>query len=74
MQYRVAAALGAGGLMQPEVVANAAIHAIEIPAPLPRYRVGSDAEFLIEASRTKSDREIDSMILDIYRSSPIGRD
>jgi NAD(P)-dependent dehydrogenase (short-subunit alcohol dehydrogenase family) len=71
MQYRVLDALSAGGLMHPDVVANAAIDAIENPNPPPRYRLGADAEFLIEASRTKSDREIDALILDIYRSSPI---
>jgi hypothetical protein len=74
MQYRIAAALDEGGLMQPEVVADAALHAIEVAAPLPRYRVGADAEYLIEASRSKSDREIDSLILDLYRSSPIDMD
>ncbi len=70
MMYRVEEAL-AGGLMQPEVVAAAVIEAIDSPDPLPRYRIGADAEFLIEASRTKSDREIDAIILDLYRSAPI---
>jgi NAD(P)-dependent dehydrogenase (short-subunit alcohol dehydrogenase family) len=74
MQYRVVSALDQGGLMSPQVVAEAVIHAVETPTPQPRYRVGSDAEFLIEASRTKSDREMDSLVLDIYRSSPIDPD
>ena len=71
MLYRVEEALAAGGLMRPEVVADAVIEAIDSPHPLPRYRIGADAEFLIEASRTKSDREIDAIILDLYRSAPI---
>jgi NAD(P)-dependent dehydrogenase (short-subunit alcohol dehydrogenase family) len=74
MQYRVVSALDAGGLMPPEVVADAVIHAIETPQPLPRYRIGADAEFLIGASRTKSDREMDSLVLDIYGSSPVDGD
>lgn len=71
MLYRIEEALAAGGLMRPEVVAGAVIEAIDSPDPLPRYRIGADAEFLIEASRTKSDREIDAIILGLYRSAPI---
>jgi NAD(P)-dependent dehydrogenase (short-subunit alcohol dehydrogenase family) len=71
MLYRIEEALAAGGLMRPEVVAGAVIEAIDSPDPLPRYRIGADAEFLIEASRTKSDREIDAIILNLYRSAPI---
>jgi NAD(P)-dependent dehydrogenase (short-subunit alcohol dehydrogenase family) len=71
MLYRVDEALAAGGLMRPEVVADVVIEAIDSPDPLPRYRIGADAEFLIEASRTKSDREIDAIILNLYRSAPI---
>ncbi len=74
MQYRVVSALDQGGLMSPQVVAEAVIHAIETPTPEPRYRIGSDAELLIEASRTKSDRDMDSLVLDIYRSSPTDPD
>lgn len=74
MKYRTDAALEAGGITPPEVVAAAAIHAIETDKPQPRYPVGADAELMVEASRTKSDREVDALILDIYRSSPIDPD
>jgi NAD(P)-dependent dehydrogenase (short-subunit alcohol dehydrogenase family) len=70
MLYRVEEALASGTLMQPATVADAVVAAIDSPDPLPRYRVGADAELLIEASRTKSDREIDEIILGIYRSAP----
>jgi hypothetical protein len=33
-----------------------------------RYPVGADAEFLISASRSRTDREMDDMVLAMYRS------
>jgi NAD(P)-dependent dehydrogenase (short-subunit alcohol dehydrogenase family) len=56
-------------LPSPDVVAEVTIRAIECDRPEPRYRIGRDAEFLIEASRTKSDREMDQIIAAAYGSS-----
>jgi NAD(P)-dependent dehydrogenase (short-subunit alcohol dehydrogenase family) len=74
MLYRVNAALEAGGIMPAATVAAVVVEALVCPNPQARYRVGADAEFLIEASRTKSDREIDALVLDIYRSAPVDAD
>jgi NAD(P)-dependent dehydrogenase (short-subunit alcohol dehydrogenase family) len=70
MLFRVTAAAEDGGIMPATVIAETVIVALESDPPRPRYRIGPDAEFLIEASRTKSDCEIDALILDIYRSAP----
>lgn len=71
MAYRVDEALAAGNMMKPEKVGEAALAALDAEIPETRYRLGPDAEFLIEASRTRTDREIDAIVLDIYRSAPI---
>jgi NAD(P)-dependent dehydrogenase (short-subunit alcohol dehydrogenase family) len=71
MLYRVDQAMSADGIMPPEAVAAVAIEALEGPDPLPRYPIGTDADFLINASRTKPDRELDALILSIYESAPI---
>ena len=71
MQYRVHATLDAGGIMPPEKVAEAALEALEAAEPEPRYPVGADAELLIQMSHTRSDRDIDALVLDIYRSAPV---
>ena len=54
-------------LPTPDSVAGVCIVAMESEKPEPRYRVGRDAEYLINATRTKSDREIDELILGAYR-------
>jgi NAD(P)-dependent dehydrogenase (short-subunit alcohol dehydrogenase family) len=69
--YRATSALDAGGIMSPDRVADAAIIAIESDVPEPRYAVGDDADYILAARRVKSDREMDALVLDIYRSAPI---
>lgn len=54
-------------LPTPDSVAAVCIEAMECEKPEPRYRVGRDAEYLIAASRTKSDREVDELVLGAYR-------
>lgn len=54
-------------LPTPDSVAAVCIEAMECEKPEPRYRVGRDAEYLIAASRSKSDREIDELVLSAYR-------
>lgn len=71
MAYRVTATLDAGGIMPAEQVAEAAIEAMDSTDPEPRYPVGADAELLIQMSHTRSDRDIDALVLDIYRSAPV---
>jgi NAD(P)-dependent dehydrogenase (short-subunit alcohol dehydrogenase family) len=71
MKYRADSALEAGGITSPDVAADAAIRAIEADVPQSRYPIGADAEFMVAASKTKSDREIDDLVLDIYRSAPV---
>ena len=71
MQYRVNSTLDAGGIMSPQKVADAAMQALAADPPQTRYQVGADAEMLVEMSRTRPDREIDALVLDIYRSAPV---
>jgi NAD(P)-dependent dehydrogenase (short-subunit alcohol dehydrogenase family) len=66
MLRRITATREAGGIMSPDVVAEAGILAIESEDPQPRYRLGIDAETLIEMSRTKTDREMDAVVLGFY--------
>ena len=56
-----------GSATSPDVVASAAMEALIADAPRSRYPVGADAHALIEASRTKSDEEIDAIVMG-YRS------
>jgi NAD(P)-dependent dehydrogenase (short-subunit alcohol dehydrogenase family) len=58
---------GSATITPPETVADVALKALESASPEPRYRIGPDTEFLVEASRTRSDREMDALILGIYR-------
>lgn len=71
MKYRADSAIADRTFTPAGAVAEAALEAIESKEPETRYPVGSDAEFLVEASRTKSDREIDEIVLEIYRSAPV---
>lgn len=68
MKNRVDVAIERSLAMPPAKVAEAALTAITVAEPETRYRVGADAEFLVDASRTKSDVEIDDIVLEIYRS------
>lgn len=71
MKYRADSAIEARTFTPAQAVADAALHAIEAAVPETRYPVGSDAENLVALSRSKSDREIDELILEIYRSAPV---
>jgi NAD(P)-dependent dehydrogenase (short-subunit alcohol dehydrogenase family) len=70
-EYRVLEALAANSLTPPEVVAQAALHALEMDKPQPRYPVGADATQLLAAARQMTDRELDALVLGIYQSVPV---
>jgi NAD(P)-dependent dehydrogenase (short-subunit alcohol dehydrogenase family) len=70
-EYRVLEALAAKSLTPPEVVAQAALHALETETPQPRYPVGADAAQLLAAARQMTDRELDALVLGIYQSAPV---
>ena len=70
-QYRVNSSLDSPVMMPPARVAAAVLEALDAVIPETRYRLGDDAEQLIEASKTLPDREIDQIVLDIYRSAPV---
>lgn len=70
-EYRVLEALAANSLTPPEVVAQAALHALETDKPQPRYPVGADATQLLAAARGMTDRELDALVLGIYQSAPV---
>lgn len=55
-------------LPSPDSVADVVIEALVCERPESRYRVGRDAEYLIQASKTKTDREMDDIIAAAYRS------
>lgn len=71
MQHRVAAAMADPNLMRPEVVAQTAVDALEAETPETRYAIGPEAEALLGARKAKSDREMDELILDIFRTAPV---
>jgi NAD(P)-dependent dehydrogenase (short-subunit alcohol dehydrogenase family) len=70
-EYRVLEALAANSLTPPRVVAQAVLHALETETPQPRYPVGADATQLLAAARQMTDRELDALVLGIYRSAPV---
>jgi NAD(P)-dependent dehydrogenase (short-subunit alcohol dehydrogenase family) len=70
MKYRIDEAVANKGFMQPEDIAAVALEAFEASNPKTRYSVGPEAAFLLSARSEKSDREMDELILDIYRTAP----
>jgi NAD(P)-dependent dehydrogenase (short-subunit alcohol dehydrogenase family) len=70
-EYRVLEALAAKSLTPPRVVAQAVLHALETETPQPRYPVGADATQFLAAARQMTDRELDALVLGIYRSAPV---
>lgn len=68
MHHRMIAALDDPDLMSPDAVAQVAIEALNAGKPKTRYSIGPEAGLLIDAKRAKSDRDMDEMILGIYRS------
>lgn len=71
MKYRADEGIENANYTAPEAVAAAVLEALQAEFPATRYPVGEDAEFMCKMARTKSDREIDAFILDMYRSAPI---
>jgi NAD(P)-dependent dehydrogenase (short-subunit alcohol dehydrogenase family) len=70
MSHRITSAIEQRSGVAPAVLAADVMSALGADQPQTRYRQGEDAEFLIELSRTKSDREIDQLILDSYADMP----
>jgi NAD(P)-dependent dehydrogenase (short-subunit alcohol dehydrogenase family) len=70
IKHRVDIALNGHEMMPADLVADALIHALEVARPEARYPIGSEADFLLAASRSKSDRELDDLILGVYQSTP----
>lgn len=71
MKYRADEGIENSNYTAPEIVAAAVLEALRAAPPATRYLVGSDAEFMAELARSKSDREVDAFILEMYRSAPL---
>ena len=71
MKYRADEGLTNANYTSAEAVAEIVVEALRADNPETRYRVGTDAEYMCQLARTKSDREIDSLILDLYRTAPL---
>lgn len=71
MKYRADEGLTNANYTSPETVAEIVVEALRAEKPETRYQVGTDAEYMCQLARTKSDREIDSLILDLYRTAPL---
>lgn len=72
MKYRADEGIASGLFTHPDVLAATVIEALTATGPEARYPVGDDALQMVEMARTKTDREIDQVVLDIYRSAPLG--
>ncbi len=71
MKHRADEGLAARKFTAPDILAAMVLHALRVETPEARYPVGEDAEFMCELARSKTDREIDTLILDMYRTAPI---
>lgn len=71
MKYRADEGIENSNFTSPRIAAEAVLRALEADAPAARYPVGADAGFMLDMARTKSDREIDQFVLDLYRSAPL---
>lgn len=71
MKYRADEGIANANFTAPEIVAAAVREALEAALPATRYPVGADAMFMLDLAATRSDREIDDFILDMYRSAPL---
>lgn len=74
MKYRADEGLAAQKYTSPDTVASVVVHALNAERPETRYPVGSDAEYMCEMARSRTDREIDAFILDMYRTAPLDAD
>jgi NAD(P)-dependent dehydrogenase (short-subunit alcohol dehydrogenase family) len=70
-QYRIAEARQSGTIQSAAAAARGAVAALEAEFPRTRYPIGADAEALLQAAATLSDREVDALILRAYRSAPL---
>lgn len=70
MKYRADEGLTAQKHTSPDIVASIVVHALKAEKPETRYPVGSDAEFMCDMAGSRTDREIDAFILDMYRTAP----
>lgn len=71
MKYRADEGIANANFTTPETVAATVREALEAEHPATRYPVGADATFMCDMAATRSDREIDDFILDMYRSAPL---
>ncbi|AMK20470.1 MULTISPECIES: SDR family NAD(P)-dependent oxidoreductase [Sphingobium] len=71
MKYRADEGLAAQKFTSPDTVAAVIVHALEVERPETRYPVGSDAEYMCDMARSRTDREIDAVILDMYQTAPL---
>ena len=71
MKYRADEGIANSNFTHPNVLATTVLEALTVLRPEPRYPVGEDAKQMIELARTRSDREIDELVLEIYRSAPV---
>ena len=71
MKYRADEALANGTYSSPEAAAAGVIEALRENPPSTRYPIGDDARYMLNLAKNSSDREIDDVILDIYRSAPL---
>ncbi|MDT7529195.1 SDR family NAD(P)-dependent oxidoreductase [Sphingopyxis sp. SE2] len=71
MKYRADEGIANANFTAPEAVAATVCQALEATYPATRYPVGADAIYMCDMAATRSDREIDDFILDMYRSAPL---
>ncbi|NML91700.1 SDR family NAD(P)-dependent oxidoreductase [Sphingobium sp. TB-6] len=71
MKYRADEGLAAEKFTSPDALAAVVLHALKVKTPETRYPVGEDAKYMCELARSRTDREIDAFILDMYRTAPL---
>lgn len=71
MKYRADEGIANANFTAPEAVAATVCQALEAKHPATRYPVGADAIYMCDMAVSRSDREIDDFILDMYRSAPL---
>jgi len=74
MKFRADEGLADKKYTSPEVVAETVLQAMHVETPETRYPVGTDAQFMCALARSGTDREIDQIILDMYRTAPLETD
>lgn len=69
MHDRLASALADPNLMSADTVAAKAVEALDAETPETRYGLGPEADLLLTARKEKSDREMDALLLSIFRQT-----